>query len=68
MTQTPTAINVRMQSRLLEIDFDQVSFSLPFELLRVASSGRQGSNILTAMSISNCYIVLPSERNCAACR
>ena len=29
--------------------------------LWVASSGRQGSNILTAMSISNCYIVLPSE-------
>jgi DUF971 family protein len=37
MTITPTAINVRMQSRLLEIDFDQVSFSLPFELLRVYS-------------------------------
>jgi molybdopterin molybdotransferase len=29
--------------------------------LWVATSGRQGSNILTAMSISNCYIVLPSE-------
>lgn len=37
MNMTPTAINVRMQSRLLEIDFDQVSFSLPFELLRVYS-------------------------------
>lgn len=34
---TPTAINVRMQSRLLEIDFGSVSYSLPFELLRVYS-------------------------------
>jgi molybdopterin molybdotransferase len=29
--------------------------------LWVATSGQQGSNILTAMSISNCYIVLPSD-------
>ena len=34
---TPTAINVRMQSRLLEVDFEHVSYSLPFELLRVYS-------------------------------
>lgn len=33
----PTAINVRMQSKLLEIQFAEVSFSLPFELLRVYS-------------------------------
>ena len=38
MTQSaPTAINVRMQSRLLEVEFETVSFSLPFELLRVYS-------------------------------
>lgn len=34
---TPTAINVRMQSRVIEIEFGEVSFSLPFEYLRVYS-------------------------------
>ncbi len=34
---TPTAINVRMQSRLVEIDFADAKYSLPFELLRVYS-------------------------------
>lgn len=34
---TPTAINVRMKSRLLDIEFDTVHYSLPFELLRVYS-------------------------------
>jgi molybdopterin molybdotransferase len=27
----------------------------------VASSGKQGSNILSSMSRANCYIVLPTE-------
>lgn len=35
--QAPNAINVRMQSRLLEIVFADVAYSLPFELLRVYS-------------------------------
>ena len=34
---TPTAINVRTQSRLVDISFDAQQFSLPFELLRVYS-------------------------------
>lgn len=34
---TPTAINVRMQSRVLEVDFGDTRFALPFELLRVYS-------------------------------
>ncbi len=29
--------------------------------LLVATSGQQGSNILSALSLANCYIVLPSE-------
>ncbi|PRC93801.1 gamma-butyrobetaine hydroxylase-like domain-containing protein [Solimicrobium silvestre] len=33
----PTAINVRMQSRLVEIEFDDVKFALSFELMRVYS-------------------------------
>jgi len=33
----PTAINVRMQSRIVEIDFGPTRYSLPFELLRVYS-------------------------------
>jgi len=33
----PTAINVRTQSRVVEIDFGEIGFSLPFELLRVYS-------------------------------
>ncbi len=34
---TPTAIQVRTQSKVLEIEFESVTFSLPFELLRVYS-------------------------------
>ena len=34
---TPSAINVRMQSRVLEVDFGDTRFTLPFELLRVYS-------------------------------
>lgn len=34
---TPTAINVRMESKMVEVHFGEVSFSLPFELLRVYS-------------------------------
>jgi DUF971 family protein len=34
---TPTAINVRIQSKLLEVDFADASYALPFELLRVYS-------------------------------
>jgi DUF971 family protein len=34
---TPSAINVRMQSRVVEIDFGETRYSLPFELLRVYS-------------------------------
>lgn len=34
---TPTAIQVRTQSKVLEIEFESVMFSLPFELLRVYS-------------------------------
>lgn len=34
---TPSAINVRMQSRVLEVTFEDVTYSLPFELLRVFS-------------------------------
>ena len=34
---TPTAINVRMQSRVVEIDFGPTRYSLPFELMRVYS-------------------------------
>jgi len=34
---TPSAINVRMQSKVVEIDFGATRFSLPFELLRVYS-------------------------------
>ena len=34
---TPVAINLRTQSRVLEIEFDDASYSLPFELLRVYS-------------------------------
>ena len=34
---TPKAINVRMQSRLIEIEFAAATYSLPFELLRVYS-------------------------------
>lgn len=33
----PTAINVRTQSKILEIHFGEISFSLPFEYLRVYS-------------------------------
>ncbi|MCD6026075.1 MAG: hypothetical protein K0R08_594 [Solimicrobium sp.] len=33
----PTSINVRMQSKVLEINFGEIIFSLPFELLRVYS-------------------------------
>ena len=33
----PTSINVRMQSRVIDITFDEISFSLPFEYLRVYS-------------------------------
>ncbi len=37
-TPAPTALNVRTQSRVLEINFDDgKEFSLPFELLRVYS-------------------------------
>ena len=35
--ESPQAINVRMQSRLLEIVFADVTYNLPFELLRVYS-------------------------------
>ena len=34
---TPKAINLRMQSKLVEIDFGETRYSLPFELLRVYS-------------------------------
>jgi DUF971 family protein len=34
---TPTAINVRTQSKVLEVEFGDTHFSLPFELLRVYS-------------------------------
>lgn len=34
---TPISIQVRTQSKLLEIEFEQITFSLPFELLRVYS-------------------------------
>jgi DUF971 family protein len=34
---TPNAINVRMQSKVVEIDFGATRYSLPFELLRVYS-------------------------------
>ena len=34
---TPTAIQVRTQSKVLEIEFESVTFSLPFEFLRVYS-------------------------------
>jgi DUF971 family protein len=34
---TPSAINVRMQSKVVEIDFGATRYSLPFELLRVYS-------------------------------
>ncbi|MES2049576.1 MAG: DUF971 domain-containing protein [Pseudomonadota bacterium] len=38
VTPAPTALNVRTQSRVLEISFDDgKAFSLPFELLRVYS-------------------------------
>jgi DUF971 family protein len=33
----PTAINVRTQSKVVEIHFGEISFSLPFEYLRVYS-------------------------------
>jgi len=36
-TQAPGAINVRMQSKVVEIDFGDTRYSLPFELLRVYS-------------------------------
>jgi molybdopterin molybdotransferase len=32
----------------------------------VATSGQQGSNILSALSLANCYIVLPSESQSVA--
>jgi DUF971 family protein len=35
--QAPSAINVRMQSKVVEIDFGDTRYSLPFELLRVYS-------------------------------
>lgn len=34
--------------------------------LQVASAGQQGSNILSSMSRSNCYIILPAESKGAA--
>lgn len=34
---TPSAINVRMQSKVVEIEFGAARFTLPFELLRVYS-------------------------------
>lgn len=34
---TPTTINVRMHSKVVEVTFGDINFSLPFELLRVYS-------------------------------
>ena len=72
---TPTAINVRMKSRLLDIEFGSVHYSLPFELLRVYSpsaavrghgpgqetlqTGKRNVTILTLEPVGN-YAVQPN--------
>jgi len=72
---TPSAINLRMQSKVLEIDFGDKQFSLPFELLRVYSPsaevrghgasqevlqvGKRGVSITALLPVGN-YAVQPN--------
>lgn len=72
---TPTAINVRMKSRVLDVDFGSTQYSLPFELLRVYSpsasvrghgpgqetlqTGKRHVTILTLEPVGN-YAVQPN--------
>lgn len=72
---TPSAITVRMKSRLLDIEFGNIHYSLPFELLRVYSpsaavrghgpgqetlqTGKRNVTILTLEPVGN-YAVQPN--------
>jgi len=71
---TPTAINVRMQSKVIDIDFGATRYTLPFELLRVYSpsaevrghgagqevlqTGKRGVSITALQPVGN-YAVQP---------